>query len=47
MAEQASGAQHGQVLLELAVGACWLAVAWVAYDIQSRRSRRLGIDDYT
>lgn len=37
----------GQVLLELVVGIGWLALAWVAFDVQSRRSRRLGIDDYT
>lgn len=36
----------GHFLAELAVGLVWALLAWAAYAVQSRRARRLGLDDY-
>jgi ABC-2 type transport system permease protein len=36
----------GHLLAELAVGAGWAVLAWLLYAAQTRRARRLGIDDF-
>jgi ABC-2 type transport system permease protein len=36
----------GHLLAELAVGAGWALLGWILYAAQTRRSSRLGIDDF-
>lgn len=36
----------GELTAEILRGAGWAVIAWLAYRLQSRRARKLGIDDY-